>query len=278
MLTSKSQLPETDIFLCTVKKDSSGYIFSTPENITDREGYDNQPSFSPDTKKILYTAVADSLQSDIYSYDIELKASFQITSTAESEYSPAFTPDNSRISVVRVDTDSAQRFYTFPFNQIDDATLIKNTDGIGYACILNDSLLAMFILGKAHTLQVLNVKNSERKLIASDIGRCMKLSPDKSKMFFIIKSNPAEWYIYAMNCSDFSLTRISKTPDGCEDFAIFPDGSFVMGSKGKLYLLGGSNEWKEIADFSKELTDFYRVSVSNDGSYIALVAFRGKKP
>ncbi len=273
-----SQLPETDIFLCSINNNSTNYTFSKPENITDHKGYDNQPYFTPDGKRILYVSVNDTTQSDIYSYDIEAKVSKQFTDTRESEYSPSYTKDKKFISVVRVDSDSGQRFYNLPLNNYKNAVYVKNTDSIGYACWLNDSLLAMFILGPSNTLQVLNTQTSERRLIASDIGRCMKLSSDESKMFFVLKSNPADWYIYAMDCNNYSLTRITQTLPHCEDFAILPDGSILMGSEGKLYIFENNGEWKMIADFSTELTDFYRLAVNHNGTLLALVAFTGKKP
>ena len=273
-----AQLPETDIFLCKIKKDSSRYIFSKPENITDHKGYDNQPCFSTDGKRILYVSVNDSTQSDIYSYDIKAQVSVQFTETKESEYSPSFTNDQKAVSVVRVDLDSGQRFYRLPLNDRGNAHLIKNTDSIGYACWLNETRLAMFIIGPANTLQVLNIENSERRLIASDIGRCMKLFPDETKMYFVLKSSPSEWYIYSMDCKNYSLTRITPTLPNCEDFAILPDGSLIMGSEGKLFVSENNSEWKMIADFSNELSDFYRLAVNKEGTLLALVAFSGKKP
>lgn len=273
-----AQLPETDIFLCRIKKDSSKYIFSKPENITDRKGYDNQPCFSPDGKKLLYVSLNDSTQSDIYSYDLKAQVSVQFTETKESEYSPSFTKDRKAISVVRVDLDSGQRFYRLPLNNAGNTELVKNTDSIGYACWLSKTQLAMFIIGPANTLQIINIENSERILIASDIGRCMKLFPDETKMYFVLKSSPSEWYIYSMDCKNYSLTRIAPTLPNCEDFAILPDGSLIMGSQGKLFVYGDNSEWKVIADFTNELTDFYRLAVNKDGTLLALVAFAGKKP
>ena len=273
-----AQLPETDIFLCSIKTEGGQYNFSKPENITDRKGYDNQPCFTPDGKRILYVSVADSLQSDIYSYDLEAKVSFQFTDTKESEYSPSYTRNRKFISVVRVDADSGQRYYNIPLSNTQNAIYIKNTDSIGYACWLNDTLLAMFILGPANTLQILNTNTNQRKLIASDIGRCLKLSPDGKKLYFVIKSNLSEWYIYTMDCKDFSKTRVTLTLPQCEDFALFPDGSLVLGQKGKLFLLNNESDWKMIADFSNVLSDFYRIAVNGDGTRLALVAFTGKKP
>jgi len=273
-----AQLPETDIFLCTMKNNNGTYTFSKPENITDRKGYDNQPNFTPDGKRILYVSVSDTSQSDIYYYDLEAKVSVQFTDTKESEYSPAYTKDGKHISVVRVDEDSGQRFYMIPLNNPGNATLVKNTDSIGYACWLNETSLAMFILGPAHTLQVLNTNTSQRKLIASDIGRCMKLSPDGAKMYFVLKSNPAEWFIYSMDCKNFKLTREIVTPPRCEDFAILPDGSIIIGQEGKLFLSKDNSDWEMVANFSNEMQDFYRIAVSKDGTRLALVAFSGKKP
>lgn len=273
-----AQLPETDIFLCTIKKDASEYIFSKPVNITDHKGYDNQPCFTPDGKRILYVSVSDTTQSDIYSYDLEAKVSIQFTETRESEYSPSYTRDNKFISVVRVDGDSGQRFYRLPIHNPDNALLVKNSDSIGYSCWLTETNLAMFILGPANTLQVLNTKTSERKLIASDIGRCLKLSHDGTKMYFVLKSNPSEWYIYSMDCKDYMLTRITKTLPHCEDFAVMPDGSLLLGSEGKLYISENNSDWKMIADFTSELSNFYRLAINNDGTLLALVAFTGKKP
>lgn len=275
-----AQLPDTDIFLCSIKKTSIGYSFSKPENITNRIGYDNQPTFTPDGKKILFVSIFDSTQSDVYSYDIKSKQIKQFTKTSVSEYSPAYTPDNKYISVVRVDTDSGQRFYKLPVNSIEKADLVKNTDSIGYACWLNDSMLTMFILGPSHTLQLLNIKTSERKLIASDIGRCMKLSGDKSKMYFILKSNEKEWYIYSMDCKNFTLNRVTQTLHNSEDFAVMPDGTLFMGMESKLYRHDPLNEngWIEIGDFSGSLPGFYRIAINENGTMLALVAFTGKKP
>jgi Tol biopolymer transport system component len=274
-----AQLPETDIFLCKIKNDNGKYTFSKPENITDRKGYDNQPSFTPDGKRLLYVSVSDTSQSDIYSYDFDARVSVQFTDTKESEYSPAYTNDGKYVSVVRVDADSGQRFYKLQNNNPRNATLVKNTDSIGYACWLNDTSLAMFILGPSHTLQVLNTKTSQRRLIASDIGRCMKLSPDGSKMYFVLKSNPAEWYIYSMNCKDYTMTRVIMTPPRCEDFALMPDGSILIGQEGILFITNKNfSNWEMVANFSNEMQDFYRIAVNKEGTRLALVAFSGKKP
>ncbi len=279
-LRSSAQLPDTDIFIADIKNDHGKISFSNPVNITNRTGYDNQPSFTPDGKNLLFVSVSDTTQSDVYSYNLISKKISQVTNSKESEYSPSWSPDKKNISVVRVDKDSGQRFYNLALNKTDNAQVIKGTDSIGYYCWLNDSMLAMFILGPAQTLQVVNTHTAERKLIASDIGRCMKLDADKRNMLFVIKQNENEWSIFKLNISSFAISKVITTLKGNEDFAIMPDGTLLMGSEGKLfkYKPDTGKDWEQIADFSTTLKSFYRVSINLKGDKIALVAYTGKKP
>jgi len=279
-IASFAQLPDTDIFLADIKNEHGNISFGKPVNITNRKGYDNQPYFTPDSKSLLYVAVMDTTQSDIYKYDLVKKTKTQITNTKESEYSPSYSPDLKNISVVRVDSDTGQRFYNLPVNNTKNVKLVKGTDKIGYYLWLNDSILAMFILGDAMTLQLLNINTHVTKLVASDIGRCLKLSNDKKSLMFVIKQNKSEWSIFQMDISTSIMTRVENTLKDNEDFAILPDGNLLMGNEGKLFLYkpGIENDWKEIADFSSTLKSFYRIAISPKGDRIAFVAYVGVKP
>jgi len=275
-----AQLPDTDIFLADLKKENGKLSLVNLLNFTNRKGYDNQPCFTPDGKSILYVSVIDTTQSDVYRYDMITKKITQVTFTKESEYSPSYSPEGKNISVVRVDRDSGQRFYNLPVNKINAPEVIKGSDSIGYYCWLNDSMLAMFILGDVMSLQVLNTHTHERKWIASDIGRCMKLSTDKQNLLFVIKQNTAEWGIFSLRISDFTMKKVVATLKDNEDFAQMPDGTLLMGSEGKLfsYKPGEDPEWQMQADLSATLKSFYRISVNLKGTKITLVAYTGKKP
>src|SRR6266850_1590572 len=93
----------TDIFVIDLRTTPGGKLkLGRPVKITNWAGYNNQPSFLPDGKSILYTSIRDK-QADIYRYDLRAAATTQITNTAESEYSPTLMPDGKSISVVRVE-------------------------------------------------------------------------------------------------------------------------------------------------------------------------------
>lgn len=274
-----AQLPDTDIFLVDMKQEKDSIVFGKPANITKRKGYDNQPYFTHDDKSLYYVAI-DSTQSDVYRYSVNSGKSQRITNTPESEYSPTPSADSKMLTVVRVDKDSGQRAYRIPIATVSSPELIKGTDSIGYFCRVNDSTLAMFILGEQNTLQLLNLKTNKKKTIAADIGRCMKMNSDGSKLYFVLKKGTAEWRIYALTIKGLDLNYVTTTYPGAEDFALLEDGTLLMGQNGVLYsfLPGKSEEWKKVADFSASIGSFYRIVVNHSETKIAVVGFTGKKP
>jgi Tol biopolymer transport system component len=278
--SASGQLPDTDIFLATVSDTGDGWEFGEAENISARPGYDNQPSFSSGSSTLLYVAVMDSVQSDIMEYDPEGKISRLLISTPESEYSPVFTPDGKAISVVRVDFDAGQRFYTLSPEYPFEPTLIPNTDSVGYYCWLNDSLLAMFLVGERFALTVLNVNTTERNLIRYDIGRCLKLSPDRNSLYFLDKSDSLNWKIAAMSIQGGEVKTVCDALGKNEDFALLPDGTILMGNEGKLYIRNTAkhSDWKLSRDYTASIGSFYRISVNESGTRIAFVSFTGRKP
>src|SRR5205085_7470855 len=107
---TEAAAPSTDIYVYRVSRGLVPFrqrVF----NITNRAGYDNQPSFVGST--IYYTSQRAG-QTDIYRY--EDGRTVQVTATPESEYSAALTPDAKAITVVRVERDSTQRLWRFPLD------------------------------------------------------------------------------------------------------------------------------------------------------------------
>ena len=68
-----AQLPNSDLWLFSIKPSKENIELKNPLNINNREGYDNQPSFSEDGKKLFYVSIKEDKQSDIYYYDIKKK-------------------------------------------------------------------------------------------------------------------------------------------------------------------------------------------------------------
>lgn len=274
-----AQVSTTEIYIVNVGKKDKKVTYSTPVNITNHKGYDNQPEFTPDGKKLFYVSMPDTVQSEVYEYNFEDSTTTRMTETPESEYSPKFSPDGKTTTMVRVDGDKGQRFYQFTKDPEDLYNITQGLDSIGYYCWINDSTVALACLNNGMELYVYEVKNSQFVVLEKNIGRCMmalktgtnlifvrKAGDDVSLMNFDVVSGETNFYCDGMK--------------GVEDYAMGPDGRIYCGNEGKLYAIdpNGSRKWEELADFSKTIAGFYRLAVSPDGRRIALVAYEGKKP
>src|SRR5437868_14047504 len=132
-----AQLPETDVWLFQIKEEkSSAPRLEKPLNITSRPGYDNQPSFSADSKKIFYVTIGADKQADIFVYTVGNKKISQFTHSAESEYSPVQSGDRKFITTVLVEKDSTQRIHFINSQTAADEKKF-DFDSVGYYTFLN---------------------------------------------------------------------------------------------------------------------------------------------
>ena len=85
--------PSTEIYLAEITRDDGGLRLGEPVNVTSREGYDNQPYFLPDGRRLVYTSIDESGQADIWAYDVSSNSWFLIRSgVSPTGMSQSFLP------------------------------------------------------------------------------------------------------------------------------------------------------------------------------------------
>lgn len=269
-----AQIPQTDIYLIPIN--SSGTSFGIPVKITDNPGYDNQPEFSSDSKNILYTSSRDSNQTDIYNYNISSGiTNLIISSPLESEYSPRYI-NNTSISLVRVNQLKSQHLVIYDTTAKLYRQLVQNIDSVGYYRFLNDSVIAMAVLNEGMDLVIYRTNSHEHFISDSGVGRCLLRNPLTGELFYTRKNEEGKVNLMIGG----NELPFAAGLDETEDYAFTPSGVLWAGKEGKLFKYEPVNggQWIEIADFSKSIGNFYRLTVSNDGHYLAVVSFIGKKP
>jgi hypothetical protein len=260
--------PGTDIWLARLT--ATG--IEQPINITSRAGYDNQPSFTPDGKGILFTRGLDK-QTDIYLYDFTSRSSApsQITNTPESEYSPTVTPDGQGISVIRVEADGTQRLWRFTREGRDPTVVLRDVKPVGYHAWGSDSQLALFVLGNPNTLQIADSRTGRSRIVTQRIGRSIHRIPGRDTISVLHIEGEART-IKELDLKTRTLKPIVRAiGSGDGDYAWTPDGAILM-SDGKSLMRWSSGEWKTFADLAAlGLTGASRMAVSPDGKWLALV-------
>jgi len=272
---AQSGPPGTDIYVANLAYRSGRYVVGKFANITKRPGYDNQPSFLADGQSLLYTSIRDDKQADIYRYAFKDGSTTQLTATPESEYSPTPTLDGKSFSVIRVEADSSQRLWKFPFGGGEPALVLKSVKPVGYHLWIDERTLALFILGKPNTLQIVDAPSEHAETIAENIGRSLLRIPGRQAISFVHKVSAGEWVIKALEIKSHKIAPVVKTLAGSEDCAWTSEGQLIMAREGKLYQYDPAKDkdWREFADLSSEgVTGITRLAVSPQGNRLALVA------
>ena len=223
---SFSQMPETDIWLFKLEKKENIYTPISPLNINNRAGYDNQPTFTPDGKSILYVSIREDKQADIYRYDIKSKIHTNITKSKVSEYSPTILPDESGFSAVVVETDSVQRIWILDY----DGSFVKfandATDSVGYHSWLNMDTVLYYKLTEPHSLHALNLTNGKDTWICNKPSRAFRKINSGSKFIYAIKNAASmDFRIYDPALKESKV--YAGYPSLNEDFVWHPEFGLV---------------------------------------------------
>ena len=273
---ARAQGPSTDIFLAPLKHVRDSIVVGRATNITHRAGYDNQPSFTPDSRSILYTAVGADAQSDIWRYDIATSRATQLTHTPESEYSATVMPGGRRMSVIRVERDSTQRLWSFNLDGTDPQILLSAQKPVGYHAWLGPSKLVTFVLGTPATLHVIDSDGHGDTIRARDIGRALQRVPGRNAFSYTHRDSARAYSIMTQPVVGESETVVVKAPVDNEYHAWTPDGMLLTVSQGKLLRWNGAIDstsgWLPVADISAGVKNISRLAVSPDGKWLVFVA------
>ncbi len=265
--------PGTDILL--VAMHDGQIVPETVTNLTDRDGYDNQPFFTPDGQSLLYTSFRDD-QTEIYRIDLAAHTHTRLTHTPESEYSPTALPTGDGFSTVRVEVDGAQRLWQFDNDGQAPALVLEEVKPVGYHAWATPHTLVLFVLGDPPTLQLADTRTGRADTQAYRIGRYLHRVPGAATVSFVHKETDSTWTIKTLDPATRALTPIVATLPGREDYAWRPDGALLMADGAVLYTWTPKRgAWRPLHDFSDlGVTTITRLAVHPDGTHLALVVDR----
>jgi dipeptidyl aminopeptidase/acylaminoacyl peptidase len=247
--------PATEVYLAGLSRDPVPHVAATVVNVSENAGYDNQPSFTPDGRAVLFTSNRDGKQTDIYRYDLATGALTQLTHTTESEYSPIVTPDGRTFSVIRVEADGTQRLWRFDLDGSNPRLVLENVKPVGYHVWIDASHLGLFVLGAGRepaTLQLADTTTGMADVIDSSIGRSLLMRPGTTSMSYVSKPQGAAWSVKLLDPKTRVTTTLTETMPNSEDCAWDPSsGMLLMASGAKIYgWAPGRSGWTELGDLT----------------------------
>lgn len=274
--------PSTDIYLAPVRQQGGQVMVGAPVNITNRPGYDNQPSFTPDSRAVLFTSVRGDGQADIYRYDLRTKATSRLTNTPESEYSATVYGNGLRFSVIRVEADSTQRLWSFRVDGTDPRLVFSAIKPVGYQAWIDSTTVALFLLGRPNALVVADTRSGRVDTLARDIGRSLLPLPKGGGFSYLQHAKDSSWILTAvdvrpaMEARSFMTMPLVRMPPGADYIAWLSPAVALTGSGSKILLWRGApreTKWTPVADLSRYgLSRISRLALSPDHHWLAIVA------
>lgn len=248
-ITSFAQ-SNTEVFLFDIETNNSTVNFSNGKNISNNEGYDNQPSFLDDCY-IIFASTRNG-QTDIAKYDTRYNAKIWINHTAGGEYSPLKIPNKNEVSAVRLDPDGKQRLYAYSLSNGNSTELIEDLVVAYYNWYNENTIVSTVIEDNDLNLYTsFNSLKSNRKY-DTKVGRSIHKIPNSSLVSYISKKDSITWQIRSLDPLSGKTKFIANTLPMVEDICWLDENTILSGKANRLYkfTLNKDKEWKQVANLS----------------------------
>lgn len=264
----------TDVYLFDLKITNGDPVLSNPKNISNNEGYDNQPSFLNDNT-VLFSANRED-QTDILRFNIlEGSTTSWISNTPTgSEYSPLKIPGKKAVSAIRLDLDGLQRLYEYDINTGKSKLILKDLK-VGYHVWYNDHILVTTVLVENRMdLVVANLKDNTNQTFQKNVGRSLWKIPNSDLISYISKENKV-WEIKSLNPISRATKKITNTFKKSEDICWLNDSTIIAGT-GKSIIKFDSKSgvgWEPVMYFEQEeINNISRIAINKSANRLAFVA------
>lgn len=265
-----------DVFVASLATAGGRVTVGAPRNVTARDGYDNQPSFSRDGRTLYFTSTREDAQADIYRVDLASGVTSRVTRTApESEYSAAELPEGGALAVIRVERDSTQRLWRLSEDGGSGAPLFPALRPVGYHAWGDAHHVAMFVLGSPNALVLGDTRTGRLDSLMFNIGRSLHRIPGTRQVSFVSKSYADAWYVMSLDVETREIRPLARLPRGVEDYAWLPDGRLLAGSGATVLVADPRADaaWVQVADLQPAgLAEITRLAVAPGGDRLAIVA------
>lgn len=270
--------PGMDVFLYRVVETKQGKQLKLVGNISKVDGYDNQPSFSPDNQSLLYVSARDGKQTDVFLYNIESATTQQITYTQESEYSPMMEQGNKTFTAVREGGDPYQSVHRYQFSPntkkpTPSSWAVSSQTPIGYYAF-NQKQVALAWARWANAIYIIEPESPSAIFVSGyALPSKPQLVPNSNLFSFVHRQANDELWIKSVNPDNRAITPLVRVLDNNIDYTWTPAGEIITGKDSLLFIWqadkSGWQPWQDLK--TDNIFQISRLAVSSDFRYVAVV-------
>ena len=251
------------------------------QRVTDREGYDNQPSFTSDGKSLLFSSDRAGGQVDLFRFELASGKIANLTDTADENEFSAQDWRGEQLMYVLQEGVPYQHLWRRSWNGGERERALTSYVPVGYYARNDVGVLfwgrytyALFFEpadaevgpGAGETLRVID-----------QAGRSIHAIPGSNDFSFVHKQADWRWIIKRLDPATGAVTPIIPISNENEDYCWTPDGALLIADGRSLlrYRPGDEGTWQTVGGLEADgFGSGGRCAVSPDGRRLAVVSPR----
>lgn len=260
----------TDVWLLDLLREGDALSAASPRNLTNRPGYDNQPFFTP-AGDLLFVQMENG-RTDLWRWNAGSNRSTRVTETPEQgEYSPTPIPEsNGGISYIRSPDDTSGRLWRMPQAGAAPEIVFADIGPVGYHAWFDAEHVALWLLQDPSVLQLVELATEETQALATGVGRSPQSVPNRRAVSFTRATDDGR--VVEMYDLDLARTEaLALLPEGGDFHTWTPDGVLLCSAGSRVFAWRDGN-WQQVVDLADLGLTLSRLTVSPDGTRLALVA------
>src|SRR5690554_1883153 len=263
----------TEVYIFDISPSYSGMELLNARNVSNNEGYDNQPSFI--SNETLVFAGNNNGQTDISEYNLNSKIKRWVNLKTEGgEYSPQKFPSSEDIAAVRLDENGLQRLYRYGAESGKPSVLIEDLQ-VAYFAFYNDQkILATVLNNDELDLTMIDLQTKSVDTLFTDAGRSIQRVPNTKTMSYTLVNESNYLDLYVLDITSGDSYFITGLPMEVHDYVWLNDTQILIGKGSNIYMYDtlGEAEWHRVASVSEYgIKNVTRIAISPDGKKLALV-------
>lgn len=245
-----------------------------PVLVGNSSGYNNQPAFTDDSSKLLFSSNNNGSQMDIFAYDIATESLTNLTQTTdENEFSPQPGDSDNEIFYVVEQGTPDQSVWRKSGSEPRKRGINSFIDSGYYARIRGLGTLLWARYGHHLYFEPIGEQADERHFVAAGVGRSIHAIPTTQQFSFVDKQINGAWVIKRFEPASGAITPIVPIDQTSEDYSWKNSETIWKGNGSALMQWqNGQQSWQQLADLSQfGVGKIGRLDISPDEKWLAVI-------